>query len=295
MNRKFIGWCRMLFRGMVCLVLFPVLVSACGGSKTPPLSKKHMEEVDQARRARDAFEAGRSEEALALYRAALKTSRSVEDKEAIAVHLINVSVVLRELGRVDEAMIGLDEILARDPIRYDDRWFSSAALVKAALLQDLGRPSEASSWADRALASCQAAGCDDLGRVYNRMARIAMQRGDAGRASALASSGLEASRKQGDRGEVANAYRLMADLRMEAGAPAEALVLFEKALSLDKELGRSRKIALDLMGLGSVHEGLGQDTEALRYFRRALSVARALEDKGLAETVAVQMRRIEAK
>lgn len=295
MDRLFTGRCLSLVSGILCLALFAVLISGCGGGRARPVSRPQREEADEARRAREAYEAGRLDAALRLYQWALKTGRSVEDEEAIAVHLINVAVVLRELGRPDEAMMAVDEVLARDPIRFDGRWFWEAALAKAVLLQDLGRSSEASSWADRALVACRETGCEDLGRVYNRMASIAMDREDGVQALALATSGLEASRKQGDRAEEANAYRLLADLKGRTGEPLTARSLYEKALGLDKELGRGRKIALDLMGLGNACAGAGEHAEALRYFRRALSVAQALEDEKLSGTARERIRALEAK
>jgi tetratricopeptide (TPR) repeat protein len=254
-----------------------------------------LEEMEHDRRARAALETGKPEGALAHYQDALKASRSIEDQEGMAANLINISVVLRALGRGDEAMVAVDEILRQDPVRFDERWVSEAAFMKALLLQDCGRSDEAASWAARAFASCRQSECEDIGRIYNLMAKMAFDRQDAERAALFSAQALEASQKCGDRGETANAYRLMGDLKGSSGAPAEAMSLYENALALDKELGRSRKIALDLMGLGSAHKGLGETAKALQYFRRALAVAEASGDKELPARILDRIRALESR
>ncbi|MBW2053965.1 MAG: tetratricopeptide repeat protein, partial [Deltaproteobacteria bacterium] len=79
-------------------ILVFVLINGCGGAKKLSPSEFHKKEAGLSKKAKAAYEAGRYEKALFFYQEALKASRAVEDVDLIAINLINIAVVYRQMG-----------------------------------------------------------------------------------------------------------------------------------------------------------------------------------------------------
>jgi len=231
-----------------------------------------------------AFKRGNYREALTLYNEALRYNRSIEDRDGIAINMINLAATYRKLEGYESAHEHADAILSSSGIEFAALHLAEASYIKALLYADRREFESAVASIENGMQFCSKAGCDSEGRFYNLLARIAAQKGEPEKALVYAKRGLVLSRRHDDLREVANALRLVADTKREMKLYGGTGKLYEEALATDKELGLADKIAADLRGLGHLFFEQDRFEDALRYFNRALSVSENTEtdEEGIA-------------
>jgi len=281
-------------RAFLPLLLLVILIVGCGGPQQVPTTF-HKQETKISKKARDAYENGRYDKALAFYKEALKASRAVEDIDLTAVNLINIAVVYRQMGEIESAQKTVDEILKAAHVAYRPERMAEAALIKALLYHDAGDWASSKEWAARSIKLCPAPECGQMGRAYNLKASLALKEGGITEAITLGNQGLKWNREHRDLPETANSLRVIAKATTEGKNFSEARTMYDEALAIDKELGLSRKIALDLMGLGHLYLKQGNNQEALKYFQRALSVSVGGEDQEGVKQASAMVRMVEER
>ena len=259
------------FRLMVtgCWLLFSV---GCG-SAPPQLSDTHLKAVELNRKAEAAFRKADYKQALGLYSEALRTDRSIENLDGIAINLINIAAVSRETGDKVNAHKYIDEIFNSSPMTQNPSLLAEAAFVKASICADESRYALSSEWADRALSYCRDKECGPEGKLCNLKARLSLLTGDPASALSYGGTGLELNSKYEDSEEIANSLRLIAAAKASKGDKEGARKLYEEALAIDKAAGLSRKVIIDLAGIGDILAAQGRNEDALHYYQRALSAA----------------------
>lgn len=239
------------------------------------MSDTHLKAVELNRKAESAFKRADYKQALSLYSEALRTDRSIENINGIAINLINIAAVYRETGDRANAHKYIDEISNSGLTTPESSLSSEAALVKASVCADESRYDLAAEWADRALSFCQDKECGTEGKIYNLKARISLLKGDAASALGYGDKGLELNVKQNDNVETANSLRLIAAAKASKGDKDGARKFYEDALAIDKTSGLSKKVIVDLAGIGDILSTKGKNEEALKYYQRALSAAKS--------------------
>ena len=274
------------------LLFLPWLLFLAGcGSAPPQLSDTHLKAAELNRKAETAFRKADYKQALVLYSEALRTDRSIENLDGIAINLINLAAVSRETGDRVKAHKYIDEIFKSSPMTKDPSLLTEAAFVKASVCADEGRYDLSTEWADRALSYCRDKECGTEGKLYNLKARLSLLKGDPASALSYGGTALELNSKYKDSEETANSLKLLASARASKGDMGGAVKLYEEALAIDKAAGLSRKVIIDLAGLGDILAAQGRNEEALQYYQRALSAAgsagteRAVKD--LSEKISV--------
>lgn len=252
--------------------VFFIFISGCG-SAPPQLSDTHLKAAELNRKAEAAFRKADYKQALFLYSEALRTDRSIEDLDGIAINLINLAAVSRETGDRVKAHKYINEIFNSSPMTQNTSLLAEAAFVKASVCVDEGGYALSAEWADKALSFCRDKECGPEGKLYNLKARLSLLKGDPASALSYGSAALELNSKHKDSEETANSLRLLASAKASKGDMGGAEKLYEEALAIDKAAGLSRKVIIDLAGLGDILAAQGRNEGALQHYQRALSAA----------------------
>lgn len=258
-------------------VFLCILIAGCG-SVSVAVSDTHLKAVGFSQNAEDAYKRGDYSSALNLYSEALRINRSIENTDGIAINLINMSVIYKKLGDIDNAHMCLDELLSVGHGTYTPLRLAEAGIIKAMLYIDAKKYETAKEWLNKAFIFCEGK-CYLEGKIYNLKSRIALLMEDPTSAISYSGKAIELNRKRGDEEEIANSLRFMADARLMMCEYEPSRKLYEEALTIDKKLGLSKKIAIDLIGIGSAFLREGDCKSAVSYFKRTLSVAEAEGDK----------------
>ena len=177
----------------------------------------------------------------------LAAARALGDPGDEAKMLHNRAVILRELGRYQDALRQEEQALA---IRRD-----------------------------RADPAAEAGSLDNIARVHRRLGRY-------DEALRYAHRGLDLNRAAGNRHGEGNTLDTIAQTLEQLSRYPEALRYAEAALHLRREIGDRRGEAETLNGIAQIHRNLGRYPEALDQARRALAIEREIGDRyGEAETL----------
>ncbi len=200
-----------------------------------------------------------------------------EDHHQVAQSLNSMGVVLKELGRFDEARAALERSLAISTATLGESHpVTTKALANLGLLLDAqGRDVEAEKYQRRALAAREAAlGPDHLevSFVLGNLSSVRLDLGKTDEALAVARRGLAIREKQtGADSEhtadglsyVAQAFKAQGKLDEAAETNRRSLAILEK-----KGAGRDPNIGVLLSRLAEIAEEQGRWAEALAYYRR---------------------------
>lgn len=250
-------------------VLLLLLLAACGSA--PPRQPAAIEQAgktDQA--AHRAMRDGDLLRARELFRQSMLMQQALDNHPARVQAAINLASVSHKLGDDAGALAVLDAILNESVLQYPADLRAAAALRKAIILADGGKPADA-AW-QQAQQECGQQ-CPYRAGIANLGARLVLARGDHATALTLAQQALGFGPGQD---EQANGLRLSAAAEAGLGQYDRALLHYQAALELDTALGLSGRIAQDLHGLAAVTEKLGRSAEAAVYARRAVAVDEAV-------------------
>jgi tetratricopeptide (TPR) repeat protein len=211
------------------------------------------------------------------FREALRLSASIDNRDDMALGLLNMARLERRSGSAGAARTDIDR--AMDLAPPASPFYGELAFEKARILQTSGSLAEATEWARKALGL---AGQEERAGRQNLLARLLLQLGDRKEAESLAREALETSRAEGSRVEEANAHRLLGDILAAAGTDAAAMESYEKALAIDRELGVGEKVARDLLLVAERAEAATFTDRALDYYRRSAGASRAGGDRAAA-------------
>ena len=203
-------------------------------------------------------EAGRLEEALTSYRSA------IELRPDYAEAYCNLGIALKELGRAEEAVPPLEKAIELAPD------FGGAYSSLGNALHVLGRPDAAMEAFDRAVALVPA----DASVLFNR----AITRQDLGELDAAQSDFRKVLRIQPQHGE---AWRLLSGLKRFASAEDKDIVEMSRVLRANST-AESATMHLHF-GLGKALADVGENDSAFEHFAKANSIYRRTYDYDVAK------------
>lgn len=258
------------------------LLAACAGGPPPTRLQRA---VDENNRGEQFFARGDYKGAADHFRRALAAAESIEDEDAIAANLVNLSIVQQRLGDRAGAVASAERILNERNLAFADRRIAEAALRRALLAMEAGEHAAAADFAAKAEAKCRES-CALRGKLLGLRGYLALAAGDGPQAAKLGREAITLQRAAGDQEELANALRLLGSALLlpgassatagsPAGSPAEALAPLNEALTIDKKLALARAVANDLLMLGRAHARLGDAAQARAHFERAMAAAQA--------------------
>lgn len=251
-----------------------LLALLCACAATPPArAPRHEAAADALQRAQVLYQRGEFEAALKQGLKAYDLAASIEDEDAVAAALINLSTYYQRLGRAGEARATVEQVLQAN-MTYPAGRVAEAALRRAVLAAEDGDAEAAAGMIARSEKACNAP-CPLTARYANLRAQIAIERNDPPTALAQSGMALAEARRLGEEEEAANALRLTANALIVAKRSAESIAPLTEALAIDKRLGASRKVYRDLLLLGIAERARGDEPAAQAYLRRAQEVARA--------------------
>lgn len=255
------------------LLLFLFLAACAGTTRPPALLSSAMENSDLAA---EAFAAGRHQDALTAYTAALDAHRQVDNPSGILRNLLNLSIVSDAAGNSRQS---------REYLTAFDRY---AATLAGSSPRDLGKKetrvllAEAAAFRARIalnenrldlaateLAHTAAAPLEVRGPIANLNARLAERNGDFPAMLRYAKAGISANRRAKDDAELADSHRLAARAQLAKSQPTHAETHFLEALELDRKLARPNCVQADLLGLAQTADLAGESSKALLFRQRA--------------------------
>ena len=251
-----------------------VLLGGCANAPEVVRPVRQEASLDANQRARTLYARGDFTEAVKQAQQALDLATSIEDEDAMAMSLINLSVIYQRLDRSKEARQTVERILDGGALSFPPRRLAEAALRRAVLATDDGEADRAEALLLRSEQTCSGE-CPLRGKQGNLRAQLAIERGRLDEALRWAEKALAENRARHDEEETANAQRLAANALILSGRLEEAETRLTDALNIDKRLGVSRKIYRDLLLLGIAARRRGNEDSARVFFVRARDVARA--------------------
>lgn len=282
------------------------LLAGCGGTPSAPPSAAQAQATAGAERASRAMQRGDWAQARVQSEAALAAAQALQDPALSGAALLNLALVHARAGELPAAHARLDRILNASPGSFDTGLRARAAARKALLLAgggdgprgdgqggdgqgrdgQAGQDSSAAAlrWADQAEALC-ASPCTLAPTLDNLRAYVALRRGDASQAEALAARAATAAAAPAQATERATAWRLRGQALSRLGQADAAAQALADALALDRQLGLPERIALDLLAAADHARSRGQTAQAEAFDERAATVYAALGDTKRAEAL----------
>lgn len=262
-------------RHLASLALCCLLAAGCASPPPPPqLPARALRAIAENNRGEQFFARGEYRQALEHFRAALAAAESVEDEDAIAANLINLSVVQQRVGDAAGAVTSVERVLNESNLRFPERRAAEAALRRALLSLDAGDAAAAQRWTQTAEHRCTQT-CALNPKLLALRGYLAIAQGDGPAAERAGQETLALAEAAQDREERANGLRLIGIGALLQGEGARGLGPLAEALAIDKQLSLPRAIANDLMALARAHASLGETQQQRAYLERALAVAAA--------------------
>ncbi len=249
-----------------------MLVGCAAGSKGVGEPPHLMKRADRAALAGvEAYAGGDYTDALASFTEALRIDRSLDDRSAEIMDLVNIGRVLIVIGDYDGAIANLNEAVSVATATDDAAGLVSAlsTLAKAAYIT--GDGPTALKYLERSLLIGGLKGAE-TGAILNLQALIYMNDENIGEARKIFHSALKLNKRRGDDLETANSYRGMAKLSLAEDDPASALYHYMAAYELDRTTGDPARIAFDLNSIAALHLKGGRLKEAAFLFERSYLV-----------------------
>ena len=273
--------------------LVALLVAGCSGPPARTTNTAHEAALSLNQRATRALQRGDTVQALALYEQALTVADSVEDFDTGGATLLNLAAVHARLGQTAQAHQRVDRIL-RSRGGYGTGLQAQAAARKALLYLDAPDLAAALQWVDKAEADC-AAPCALSATLNDVRAHVALERGDAAAAAALATRAAAQAEATQQSAEQANAQRLLGRAQMRLGDHLAAAAALQRALDIDRSLGLPDRIALDLLHAGENAQRANQPVAAREFYERALQVSEAAALTRSAEAARARLKALDTR
>jgi tetratricopeptide (TPR) repeat protein len=189
---------------------------------------------------------GRLPEARKMFEEALVNFRDIGRKDATAVTLNNIAIVLRQQGDFEGSMARYEESLA--------------------IAREIGMKAQ-------------------IANALGNMANLLLPRGDLARARKLYEEALTISREINDKTTTARNVGNLTLVLVRQGDLTTARKLSEEAVVLTREIGEKREVAYALKHLGNTLHHQGELVQAFTQLEEALKIAEAIQEKSLiAET-----------
>jgi tetratricopeptide (TPR) repeat protein len=258
----------------LCALLLPAWIAGCATAPEVTHPIRHEASQNANQQARVLYARGDFTGAVKQAQRALALATSIEDEDAIAASLLNLSLIYQRLDRPTEARQAVERILDGGGLSFSPQRVAEAALRRAVLATDDGETEKAESLLLRTEQACTPV-CSLSGKVHNVRAQLSIERGELDEALKWAEKALAENRMRHDEEETANAQRLAANALILSGRPTDAQTRLAEALAIDKRLGASRKVYRDLLLSGIAARRGGSEDLARTFFTRARDVARA--------------------
>ncbi|MFE6996070.1 BTAD domain-containing putative transcriptional regulator [Microbacterium sp. NPDC057659] len=212
---------------------------------------------------------------------ALQLNRRLGDVREQAISLNNLSLVLRRIGRADDARAHLLQSLdllgnglaVRDP--RDDRLIAACTANLASVELELGHGDTAATIAEalRLARACGDARSEGTALLVLALLELSHGRWDA--ASDAARLAVSLSRDSGLRRLEGAATEALAECAREKADLPAALDLHERALSIAQEVQNVQSRLDAMLGCGVTHQRMGDGAGAAVYLREVLALAEA--------------------
>jgi CHAT domain-containing protein/tetratricopeptide (TPR) repeat protein len=220
--------------------------------------------------------------ALAHYKILLERQTRLKPRsEEVAINAINLALVLKKMGKLEEATTKYRAALALLESLHGARHATIATTLDnlANVLRDRGQFREARELLDRAVPMWQKLrGPEhlDTGLSMNALAVLLKDMGDLATALPLARKVVEIfTKSRGRRSEeTAVALDNLASILVDLGRYKEAEPLYREAMSIhEARFGREHpRVATGANNIGSLLRSLGKPKESLPFYRRALAI-----------------------
>jgi tetratricopeptide (TPR) repeat protein len=226
-----------------------------------------------------AARAGRSEEAIDLFRRCCETAVPAEELVIAETARSAYGELLLSLGHAVEAAQVIRRSLNLWRMIGDDRMLAEAlsSVGKSHLVQ--GQWNKAESYFRNALRVAR------RGKITGRvsafgvlLAEVLRLTGRADAAEAECLLALERARAVGDRGTEADALRELGMIQDRLGDPRSRFDTLTAALGVYEEVGDVRSQVSTLLLLGNAAEQLGERVEAMNCYRRCVDLAMKVDD-----------------
>lgn len=218
---------------------------------------------------------GELEEALGWFEQAVATARRGTDRRVQAMAASNIAAILRDLGRIDEAMVVVVETMADFEALGDTDNVMRHML--AVTQQDLGELEAARSTILAELENIRRLGRQDaIAMSTETLASIQYDAGEFAAAEETATEALEIAQRIGDRRVESHIQATLADAVLGLGRTDEALDRYHVALSLARSTGNREVKIRTLAGLARGRLALGDHPAATSMAEQAVREAESL-------------------
>lgn len=227
------------------------------------------------------FRLGKSEAALADFRAARGLYLKAGDRGAAAGALAGAASVLQETGRSAEARQAFEEILPAFQ-EIGDRSREARALNNlATLLGEQGDYAGMAALFERSLAIKREIGdLPGAARTLANLGNVLHAQGDLSKARRRIEEALAIDRKLANSYGVAFGLRGLARMLIQEGKPAQARAALEEALGLSRKSGDADGAAEALFALGELADKEGRPGKARERYMQALAEFERLGSTG---------------
>jgi tetratricopeptide (TPR) repeat protein len=257
------------------LVLLAILLAGCAVEKVkepPPMARQI---VDRGRQGQAAYAKGDLARAAALFEQARRDAMRIEDSEGVAVMSINLARVLRESGRMSEALGILEGISSWHRRNISVKSLREIELLSAVLLGDFGQRDTALQRLQALRTDCTAS-CELAINLEALQARLLLEQGSVADAMTVATAAIARFQAMADSIELANLYRVQGEAQVLQGMAQAAKQSLEAALRIDKTLGQPAKIAQSLELLLRAAQAGGDSQAQAAYRARLTEVQQAM-------------------
>ena len=270
---RFMIWTRRFIRlRWIFFAALLMLAGCAAGTKGVGEPPHLMKRADRAAFAGvEAYAGGDYTDALASFNEALGIDRSLDDRSAETMDLINIGRVLIVLGDYDGAVAALNEAVRVATAADDEVGLVSALATLAKAAYITGDRSAALKHLERSFLIGGVKGAE-TGAILNLQGLIYMDAESISEAKKIFHSALDLNKRRSDDLETANSYRGLAKLSLAEDDPASALYHYMAAYELDRVLGDPARIAFDLNSMASLHLKEGRLKEAAFLFERSYLV-----------------------
>lgn len=250
-----------------------LFLCACSSAPVAPEQSYMQTKSDEASAAGySAYSSGDYRKALEKFRESLRINRSIDNRRAEFLDLINIGRTEIALGEYANAKKYLNEGIRLGSTLKDDKNLSEAyaTLAKADYLS--GDAATALGQIEKSLSIDQRLGVKS-GAKLNLKGLIYAETGRKDEAQSVLKAALDINREAKNGPETANSYRAMAELYRISRDLDGAIELYEQAYAIDKSAGMSRRIALDLEKMAELRLEQGKAEDAVFLLERSYIVS----------------------
>jgi|GEM_PF-2484138 len=261
--------------GRFCRIFVLLALLAACGTNAPAVRRIDPAVVQPASSARVAFEAGRMDEAVRLYRRALQRARFIGDGLSIARSAHNLAACLLVLGHPDQAHPFLYESLLE--YRRLNLPVVETQILEVKALRLEGKISEAERLARQVLATVGADHPEYKAQLHIIEVHLACDRNDAHAARSCLDEAKPWLGAVGDSAIQAAAAGAGGRAFLLEGRYASAAAAFDREAAFWRETGQYRSMALALQNAAAAYKNAGWP---LRAADRFYCAARSLDAQG---------------